>query len=150
MWPAWIKHEHQTDNISGWHNETLINNILLRKGIWLAQCSSHSQPFTHHTNACICPHTVWPQLWLTQHKQYVWLCEWMQADPQQHTLWTESRAKLVWHLWRAWDNLHDTATDSGGDIDLKSGSSKIRFPCVAIGPEACTSVVIWSHGQSCV
>lgn len=66
------------------------------------------------------------------------------------TPWTESRANLVWHLWRPWDNLHDTATDRSRDIDLKSSSSKIRFLCVLIGPEAHTSVVIWAYEQSCV
>ena len=84
---------------------------------------------------------------LRTHEQYA--SEWMWGYPRQLTLWTESRANLVWHLWRPRDNLHDTATDRSGDIDLKGGSSKIRFLCVLIGPEARTYVVTWASGQSC-
>lgn len=90
---------------------------------------------------------------LRMHEQYasqcVCLCECIRGDPQQRTLWTESRANLVWHLWRPWDNLHDTATDRSGDIDLKSGSSKIRFLCVLIGPQhLCGNMSLWA--QLCV
>lgn len=66
------------------------------------------------------------------------LRQWMTADP----LWTESKSNLVWHLWRASDNLHDTATERSGDIDLKSGSSKIRFLCVRSGAKVQASVLI--------
>lgn len=110
------------------------------------------------THAFIRLHTVGPQLqspWrdafgclvcVAPHaqaacNQCVVLREWVQGDPLQHTLWSESGANPVWHLWRPWDNLHDTATDRSRDIDLKSGGSKIRFLCVMIGPEARTSVV---------
>lgn len=52
----------------------------------------------------------------------------MQTDPQQPTLWAESTANLVWHLWRPWDNLHDAATDRSADIDLKSAGSENPIP----------------------
>lgn len=138
------------------HKTTLLNDNLPKK--WLALRSSYIISLVHspHMRAYACTRSDssygWPRgmllpvyVSLRMHEQYA--SEWMWGDPRQLTLWTESRANLVWHLWRPWDNLHDTATDRSGDIDLKSASSKIRFLCFLIGPEACTYVVIWASGQ---
>lgn len=65
-------------------------------------------------------------------------------------LQTWNSTNLVWHLCKLWHDLHDTATDRRGNIDLKSCISKIRFLWVLAVAGTSTSVVIRAHQQTCV